>query len=75
MADWAEDEEGFMLYENHCPICAAASACQKFCRAELSVFSDVLGPETHIERIEHIVSGARRCAYRIRPARSFAIIE
>lgn len=75
MADWAEDGEGFMLFENHCPICAAASACQKFCRAELSVFSDVLGADAQVERIEHIVAGARRCAYRIRATQSFAIIE
>lgn len=66
MADWAEDGEGYMLYENHCPICAAASACQKFCRAELSVFREVLGPDADVERVEHIVAGARRCAYRIR---------
>lgn len=66
MADWAMEGEDFMLYENHCPICAAASMCQKFCRAELAVFRDVLGPGIEIERIEHIVEGARRCAYRIR---------
>ncbi len=68
MADWSEDDAGYTLYENHCPICAAASACQKFCRAELSVFRDVLGPDAHVERIEHIVAGARRCAYRISAA-------
>lgn len=66
MAEWAQDEEGFMLYENHCPICAAATACQNFCRAELSVFREVLGPDADVERLEHIVAGARRCAYRIR---------
>ncbi|WP_196260898.1 helix-turn-helix transcriptional regulator [Pelagibacterium limicola] len=68
MADWAADNEGYMLFENHCPICAAATACQKFCRAEISVFRDVLGPGAQVERIEHIVAGARRCAYRIRAA-------
>jgi predicted ArsR family transcriptional regulator len=65
MADWTQEGEDFMFYENHCPICAAASACQKFCRAELAVFRDVLGPQVRVERLEHIVAGARRCAYRI----------
>ncbi|MES2724598.1 MAG: MarR family transcriptional regulator, partial [Pseudomonadota bacterium] len=57
---------GFLLVENHCPICAAAAACQGFCRAELMVFRAVLGPGVHIERTDHILAGARRCAYRIK---------
>lgn len=65
MAEWWEDAEGFMLVENHCPICAAATACQGFCRAELAVFQEVLGPEANVTRVEHIPAGARRCAYRI----------
>jgi predicted ArsR family transcriptional regulator len=56
---------GFLLVENHCPICAAAAACQGFCRAELMVFRAVLGPDVTIERTDHILAGARRCAYRI----------
>jgi predicted ArsR family transcriptional regulator len=54
-----------LLIENHCPICVAAKACQGFCRSELSLFRDVLGTEIHVEREEHILSGARRCAYRL----------
>lgn len=66
MADWSEQPDGsLLLIENHCPICAAATACQGFCRAELDVFRAVLGPETKVEREEHIVSGGRRCSYRI----------
>jgi len=71
MADWWEDEEGYILAENHCPICAAASICQGFCRAELAVFQEVLGAGAKVERVEHIPAGARRCAYRI-TKRSFA---
>lgn len=66
MADWSPDPGGgFLLVENHCPICAAAAACQGFCRAELMVFRHVLGPGVAIERTDHILAGARRCAYRI----------
>ncbi|CAH1672912.1 MULTISPECIES: metalloregulator ArsR/SmtB family transcription factor [unclassified Chelatococcus] len=62
----ADDGDGWLLIENHCPICAAASTCQGFCRAELAIFREMLGPDCSIERMEHIVLGARRCAYRIR---------
>ena len=68
MAAWHEAEDGtLLLVENHCPICAAATACQGFCRAELEVFRAVLGPGAEITREEHIVSGGRRCTYSIRP--------
>ncbi len=68
MAEWAEEPDGsYVLIENHCPICAAAATCQEFCRAELNVFRDVLGTDVRVEREEHIVKGARRCAYRITP--------
>ncbi len=59
------DRKGFLLIENHCPICIAARACQGFCRAELEVFREALGPGARVERTEHILAGARRCAYRI----------
>lgn len=71
MAAVAENEDGaLILTENHCPICAAATACQGFCRAELQVFQAVLGPSASVERTEHIVSGGRRCTYIIREEQS-----
>ncbi len=67
MAAWSEQPDGsLLLVENHCPICAAATACQGFCRAELDVFRAVLGPEVTIERQDHIVAGGRRCSYSIK---------
>jgi len=57
--------ESFLLVEDHCPICAAALTCQGFCSIELQVFRNLFGPGWHIEREDHILSGARRCAYRI----------
>jgi predicted ArsR family transcriptional regulator len=66
MADWTSDPGGgFLLVENHCPICAAAAACQGFCRAELQVFREALGAGVKVVRTDHILAGARRCAYRI----------
>ncbi|MBJ3785248.1 helix-turn-helix transcriptional regulator [Devosia sediminis] len=67
MAAWSEEPDGsLLLVENHCPICAAATACQGFCRAELDVFRSVLGDGVSVERTEHIVSGGRRCSYTIK---------
>ena len=57
---------GMLLIENHCPICAAATFCQGFCRAEKAIFENILGAGTRVERMEHIVKGGRRCTYRIR---------
>ena len=64
-ASYDEDEGSWLLWENHCPICAAATHCQGFCRTELELFRKVLHAE--VEREEHILLGARRCSYRIRP--------
>src|SRR5262245_17870497 len=65
MAECQPAEDGYLLVENHCPICVAATACQGFCRAERDVFQQALGKKVTVERTEHIVGGDRRCAYRI----------
>jgi predicted ArsR family transcriptional regulator len=69
MAEVKRQPDGsLLLIKNHCPICVAARACQGFCRSELNLFREVLGPDAKVEREEHILAGARRCAYRITPA-------
>ncbi len=66
MAELKKRRDGsYLLIENHCPICVAASSCQKLCGGELDVFRSVLGPKVSVERVDHILSGARRCAYRV----------
>jgi predicted ArsR family transcriptional regulator len=68
MAEASRGRDGsFLLIENHCPICAAATTCQGLCREELNLFSAVLGEGVNVERTDHILAGARRCAYRIAP--------
>lgn len=66
MAEWKKESDGYLFIENHCPICAAAVQCQSFCEAELNNLRKIFGTNTVIERTDHIVAGARRCAYRIR---------
>jgi predicted ArsR family transcriptional regulator len=69
MAQWSrtKGENGALtLVENHCPICAAAQTCQGLCRDELALFQALL-PDAEVERVEHLLEGARRCAYRVVP--------
>ncbi len=65
----ARNDGSFLLRENHCPICAAAKFCQGLCREELELFGSVLGPQVQVERTDHILAGASRCAYVITPRR------
>jgi len=65
-----EDDGSFLLVENHCPICAAANACQGFCSTELDLFRSVLGSGVTVERAEHIIKGDNRCVYRVQPQKS-----
>ncbi len=66
MARLETDGDDWLLIEDHCPICAAATACQNFCRSELQLFREVMGNDIYIEREQHLLSGAGRCAYRIK---------
>jgi len=60
------EDGSYLLIENHCPICVAASACRGLCAIELAVFQEVLGEGVGVERTDHIQAGARRCAYRVK---------
>ena len=54
-----------LLIESHCPICAAATQCQNFCRSELAIFQQCFGEQYIVERSEYLLTGDRRCAYKI----------
>lgn len=65
MAKVEQEGDDWLFIENHCPICAAATACQNFCRSELALFQEVIGKEVSIEREQYLLEGAGRCVYRI----------
>ena len=67
MATVEQEGDFFWLLENHCPICAAATKCVNFCRSELQLFQRLFSDVAVISREEHIIEGARRCAYKIIP--------
>src|ERR1700745_1904671 len=60
MATWEKEDEddSYLLVENHCPICAAASACTGFCRSEQAIFEFVLGRDVRVERVEPLLTGS-----------------
>jgi predicted ArsR family transcriptional regulator len=67
MAEVRQEPDGtWLLIENHCPICTAARTCTNLCAGELQAFQQVLGAGVTVERIDHILAGARRCAYRVK---------
>ncbi|MFQ2821694.1 MULTISPECIES: helix-turn-helix transcriptional regulator [Aeromonas] len=67
MAEIRREEDGsWLLWESHCPICAAARSCRGFCRSELALFRQLLAPAT-VEREQYLLEGAHRCLYRITP--------
>ncbi|PMK05010.1 metalloregulator ArsR/SmtB family transcription factor [Vibrio sp. 10N.261.55.A7] len=65
MAELESLQDGFLLIENHCPICKAAIRSSVLCASELNVFQALLGEDYQVNRTEHIVQGQRRCAYKI----------
>jgi predicted ArsR family transcriptional regulator len=65
MARYEKEGEGYLLIEDHCPICSAASACLGFCNAELNIFREVL--DAKVIRVEHLLSDGRRCTYKVEP--------
>jgi predicted ArsR family transcriptional regulator len=67
MASVTKQEGYYWLLENHCSICAAASQCLNFCRSELQLFQTLFKGIATINREEHIMQGARRCAYKVLP--------
>jgi len=70
MATIESSENGYLLIEDHCPICAAAQMCQGFCRSELELFQSLFTDLATVERTEHQLSNARRCAYQVLPSTS-----
>jgi predicted ArsR family transcriptional regulator len=66
MAEVRREGRGrFLFIEHHCPICAAATACQGFCSTELDLFRSLLGPGVQVERSQHILAGDRGCVYEV----------
>nr|WP_319511129.1 metalloregulator ArsR/SmtB family transcription factor [uncultured Draconibacterium sp.] len=66
IAEWKKEDDAYYFIENHCPICAAATECQGFCRSELKNFKQLIGEEYDMERTEYIIENGNRCVYKIK---------
>lgn len=65
LAEVVADGAELLLVEHHCPVCDAATVCQGLCRSELQLFRDALGGGVRVERVQHVLGGDARCAYRV----------
>jgi DeoR family suf operon transcriptional repressor len=67
LAEWiAMDDGSYRIVEHNCAILGVASRYGQACTAEIDFIRTVL-PGAEINRVEHIMAGARRCAYEITP--------
>jgi predicted ArsR family transcriptional regulator len=58
--------DGWLFIENHCPIASAARSCSGFCKSELALFQQLLGSSAHINQVDHLMTGARRCTFKVK---------
>ncbi|PVZ72614.1 transcriptional regulator [Pelagibaculum spongiae] len=65
MASVEKADNGWLLIENHCPICDAAKSCQNFCRTELESFQQLFKGIAEVTRQEHLLDENRRCTYHL----------
>jgi DeoR family suf operon transcriptional repressor len=61
----------YRIVEHNCAIWAVAVKYGQACTSEIEFIRAVL-PGTRVERVQHMVAGARRCAYEIRSERERA---
>jgi predicted ArsR family transcriptional regulator len=66
MSQWEECPDGsFRLREYNCAICQVARRFPRLCEKERELFTRLL--DADVTREEHVLTGDRRCSYRIRP--------
>jgi DeoR family suf operon transcriptional repressor len=67
LADCEQDSDGsWLVTERNCAILDVASHHREACHSELEFLRAVL-PDATVERVAHVLGGARHCAYRIAP--------
>jgi DeoR family suf operon transcriptional repressor len=67
VVDWPDAGPGGMrIIEHNCAILGVAAKYGQACVSELEFIRTVL-PDAEVERVAHMMAGARQCAYEIRP--------
>lgn len=68
LASWEPlDDGGFRITENNCAVLGVAARYGQACSSEIEFLRAVL-PGTTVERTSHILAGAHRCGYLIKPS-------
>jgi predicted ArsR family transcriptional regulator len=63
LASWEANDDGtFLIIEHNCAIWAVATRYGQACSSEIEFIQSVLD-DARVERTQHMVEGARRCAY------------
>ena len=66
LASWEKVSPGvFRIVEHNCAIWAVAERYGQACTSELDFIRAALD-DTDVERVQHMIAGARRCAYEVR---------
>ena len=66
MATFEETTPGvYTVIEHNCAIWAVAQRYGQACTSEIDFIRAVL-PDASVERVQHMVAGAKHCAYEIR---------
>jgi DeoR family suf operon transcriptional repressor len=66
LASWEKVEPGvYRIVEHNCAIWAVAERYGQACTSELEFIRTVLDG-ADVERVQHMIAGARRCAYEVR---------
>ncbi len=55
----------FLIVEHNCAIWAVAQRYRQACTSEIEFIRAVL-PDAEVDRVQHMVAGARRCAYEVK---------
>ena len=58
------DPDGYLIVEHNCAIWAVAQKYGQACSSEIDFIRAVL-PEAQVERVQHMIAGAKHCAYEI----------
>jgi len=61
-----DDGASFRIVEHNCAILCVAQKYGQACSSEIEFIRAVL-PDAQVERVAHMMAGARQCAYEIRP--------
>ena len=61
------DPNGYLIVEHNCAIWAVAQKYGQACSSEIDFIRAVL-PEAQVERVQHMIAGAKHCAYEIQPS-------